>query len=133
MTVLRLPNLARDSSCLRRRRQHTDGVAALAGFAGAWRHSALRADITDTLRALKAKHVLVVADSCYSGTLTRSIGVQALDNARKPSSTRGPTTGKCRRHDALPKMRRQVLLGADQTPENSDIRQAGGDFLFVHR
>lgn len=29
------------------------------------------ADITDTLKALKAKHVLVVADSCYSGTLTR--------------------------------------------------------------
>jgi hypothetical protein len=34
------------------------------------------------------------------------------------------------------KMRRQVLLNADQTPEYSDIRQAGhegGDFLFVHR
>lgn len=29
------------------------------------------ADITDTLKALKARHVLVVADSCYSGTLTR--------------------------------------------------------------
>ena len=36
------------------------------------------ADITDTLRALRAKHVLVVADSCYSGTLTRNIGVQPL-------------------------------------------------------
>lgn len=30
------------------------------------------ATITDTLRALKAKHVMVVADSCYSGTLNRS-------------------------------------------------------------
>ncbi|MEG3619786.1 caspase family protein [Magnetovibrio sp. PR-2] len=30
------------------------------------------ADITDTLKALKAKRVMVVADSCYSGTLTRS-------------------------------------------------------------
>ncbi|SCA57389.1 exported hypothetical protein [Candidatus Terasakiella magnetica] len=30
------------------------------------------ADITDTLKALKARHVMVVADSCYAGTLTRS-------------------------------------------------------------
>lgn len=30
------------------------------------------ADVTDTLKALKAKHVMVVADSCYAGTLTRS-------------------------------------------------------------
>ncbi|MDM8544480.1 caspase family protein [Desulfococcaceae bacterium HSG9] len=30
-------------------------------------------DITDTLKAVNAKHVLVVADSCYSGTLLRSI------------------------------------------------------------
>jgi hypothetical protein len=29
--------------------------------------------LTDTLQAVFAKHVLVVADSCYSGTLTRSI------------------------------------------------------------
>ncbi len=28
--------------------------------------------ITDTIDAMKAKHVLVVADSCYSGTLTRT-------------------------------------------------------------
>ena len=27
--------------------------------------------ITDTLKAIRAKHVMVVADSCYSGTLTR--------------------------------------------------------------
>jgi len=38
------------------------------------------ADITDTLKALKAKHVMIVADSCYSGTLTRSI--TALDGTR---------------------------------------------------
>ncbi len=31
--------------------------------------------LTDTLQAVFAKHVLVVADSCYSGTLTRSIKV----------------------------------------------------------
>jgi uncharacterized caspase-like protein len=28
-------------------------------------------EITDTLKAFTAKHILVVADSCYSGTLTR--------------------------------------------------------------
>ncbi len=33
------------------------------------------ATVTDTLRAMKAKHVMVVADSCYSGTLTRGIKV----------------------------------------------------------
>ena len=128
------------------------------------------ADITDTLRALKAKHVLVVADSCYSGTLTRSIGVQALDNAdaaalaRKRARTVMTSGGQEPVSDVgggshsvfakafldaladnrgiadvttlFAKMRRQVLLNADQTPEYSDIRQAGhegGDFLFVHR
>jgi peptidoglycan hydrolase-like protein with peptidoglycan-binding domain len=33
------------------------------------------ADITDTLKAIKAKHVMVVADSCYSGTLTRGLAI----------------------------------------------------------
>ncbi|MBL4719583.1 MAG: caspase family protein [Alphaproteobacteria bacterium] len=32
-------------------------------------------DLTDALQALLAKHVLVVADSCYSGALTRSVKV----------------------------------------------------------
>jgi hypothetical protein len=32
-------------------------------------------DLTDALQAILAKHVLVVADSCFSGTLTRSIKV----------------------------------------------------------
>ncbi len=34
-------------------------------------------DLTDALQALFAKHVMVVADSCYSGTLTRSLTVSA--------------------------------------------------------
>ncbi|MFQ5765057.1 MAG: caspase domain-containing protein [Rhodospirillales bacterium] len=38
-------------------------------------HWVSNADITDTLKTLQAKHVLVVADSCYSGTLTRAAGV----------------------------------------------------------
>ena len=31
------------------------------------------ASITRQLKAMQAKHVLVIADSCYSGTLTRGI------------------------------------------------------------
>ncbi len=31
------------------------------------------ADITDNLKAIQSKHILVVADSCYSGTLTRGL------------------------------------------------------------
>lgn len=127
-------------------------------------------DITDTLRSLKAKHALVVADSCYAGTLTRSIGVQALGPAdalalaRKRARTVLTSGGQEPVSDVgggahsvfakafldaladnrgiadattlFARMRRQVLLNADQTPEYSDIRQAGhegGDFLFVHR
>ena len=30
-------------------------------------------DLTDVIKAMFAKHVMVVADSCYLGTLTRSI------------------------------------------------------------
>lgn len=33
-------------------------------------------DLTDMLKASRAKHVLVIADSCYSGTLTRSLSLQ---------------------------------------------------------
>jgi hypothetical protein len=38
-------------------------------------------DITNMLRALQARHVMVVADSCYSGTLTRdaTMGIKDAD------------------------------------------------------
>jgi hypothetical protein len=39
------------------------------------------ATLTDALQALLAKHVMVVADSCYSGTLTRSIKVPERNKA----------------------------------------------------
>ena len=44
-------------------------------------HWISNADITNALKALKAKHILVVADSCYSGTLARSanISVRGVD------------------------------------------------------
>jgi len=38
------------------------------------------ADITDTLRAMDAKHVMVVADSCYSGTLTRGVRIETEES-----------------------------------------------------
>ena len=34
-------------------------------------------DITDMLNGMAAKHVLVVADSCYSGTLTRGVQISS--------------------------------------------------------
>ena len=37
--------------------------------------------LTDALQALHAKHVMVVADSCYSGTLTRSVKVPERNKA----------------------------------------------------
>jgi hypothetical protein len=39
------------------------------------------ADLTDILRAMAAHHVMVVADSCYSGSLTRGIQIQNRDQA----------------------------------------------------
>lgn len=38
-------------------------------------------DITDILNAISAKHILVIADSCYSGTMTRS-SMARLDAGR---------------------------------------------------
>ncbi len=51
------------------------------------------ADITDKLKVIKAKHIMVVADSCYSGTLTRGIKMSSRNRnylsrmARKKSRT----------------------------------------------
>ena len=41
-------------------------------------------DITDMLKAIPARHILVIADSCYSGTLTRSapINVETWEDRR---------------------------------------------------
>jgi len=39
------------------------------------------ADISDTLKGTKAKHVIVVADSCFSGSLVRGVSVVSLSNA----------------------------------------------------
>lgn len=126
--------------------------------------------LTDTLKAVFAKHVLVVADSCYSGTLTRSIKVPdrrddyishiAEKRARvvlssgglepvADSGSGGHSVFAAQFLKALDenedvidgtrlfeKIRHNVVLNAQQTPEYSDIRFAGhegGDFLFVRR
>jgi uncharacterized caspase-like protein len=39
------------------------------------------ADVTDALKAMRAKHVLVVADSCYAGTLTRDVAIRPSEGA----------------------------------------------------
>lgn len=43
------------------------------------------ADVTDALVALRARHVLVVADSCYSGTLARTTRGLTVGPRRGPS------------------------------------------------
>ncbi len=127
--------------------------------------------ITSTLKAMHTKHVLIVADSCYSGKLTRGIHVKirtqnyfstiAKKRARSVLSSGGlepvydsggkqgysvfasafldvleENKGVVDATELFSKLRRPVMLNADQTPEYSDIRKAGhdgGDFLFVRK
>jgi len=53
-------------------------------------HWVSNATITKTLKAVSAKHVMVVADSCYSGTLTRSaaVGFRDQDYLRRMATKR---------------------------------------------
>lgn len=37
------------------------------------------ATLTDALKGLRARHVMVIADSCYAGTLTRGVALQGVD------------------------------------------------------
>ena len=125
-------------------------------------------DLADVVRATRAKHVLVIADSCYSGTLTRSLSMEmttlrdysrlAGKHARTALTSGGlepvadggggghsvfakafldalnANTGVADMSQIFSAMRRQVMLGSDQTPQYGDIRQTGhegGDFIFV--
>jgi peptidoglycan hydrolase-like protein with peptidoglycan-binding domain len=132
-------------------------------------------DITDTLKAVQARHVMVVADSCYSGTMTRSANRGVSVTARVPGYVAKLTRLRSRTvlssgglepvadtgsgghsvfakalldvlrdsaalidgTDLFAKVRQQVRLNAEQTPQYQNIRMAGhevgGDFLFVRR
>jgi|GEM_PF-3635628 len=125
--------------------------------------------LTDTLSTLRAKHVMVIADSCFSGALVRgaNVGLRAgdywqrmaakwtrvamvsggLEPVADGSDSHSPFAkaliGALRSNASVmdgtqlfEKVRRPVMLAAKQTPQYSDVRQAGhdgGDFLFVRR
>jgi len=127
--------------------------------------------VTSAVRAMAAKHVMIVADSCYSGKLTRGIHIKpqtsdyltrmvskrarvvlssgglepVLDSGGKDGHSVFATAflGALKENEAVmdgtslfTRIRRKVMLNAQQTPEYSDIRKArheGGDFIFVKR
>jgi hypothetical protein len=132
------------------------------------------ADVTTAIRALRAKHVMIVADSCYAGTLVRSAGVVAPQSADRVEWLKRITQKRARTvmasggaepvvdggggghsvfarslldalnanagvmegQELFSRIKRGVVLNSQQTPEYSDIRQAGhdgGDFIFVPR
>ncbi|MCW8928703.1 MAG: caspase family protein [Gammaproteobacteria bacterium] len=129
------------------------------------------AEVTDTLKALKSWHVLVVADSCYSGTLARSISIKFNNPEKKHSLIERLLKKKSRTvitsgglepvtdsggdnhsvfsealldvlrntndvieaEEVFSRLRDNVILNADQTPEYSNVRKVGhngGDFIF---
>ncbi len=131
-------------------------------------HWIANSTISVYFRAIQAKHILVVSDSCFSGQLTR--GIRVLDptprnlsdlarrRARVVMTSGGlepVADGRGGSHSAFAsaflavlrenqgvldtstlfeRMKRPIMLAADQTPELADIRRAGhegGDFLFV--
>lgn len=125
--------------------------------------------ITTQLKALGAKHVLIIADSCYSGKLGRDVHITkrtpdyylriAQKRARSVIASGGlepviDSGGKGNHSvfssafinalqdnksiidasELFSRIRRPVVLNADQTPEYADIRKAGhegGEFIFV--
>ncbi len=127
-------------------------------------------DITTMLKAIPARHVMVVADSCYSGSLTREAEVDIRDanylgrivqkRARTVLTSGGlepvadagsgghsifaaallaalqENTGIMDAETFFEKVRKPVVLAAQQTPEYSNLRSAGhdgGDFIFVRK
>ncbi|MBU0995321.1 MAG: caspase family protein [Proteobacteria bacterium] len=130
--------------------------------------------IATVLKAVAARHVLIVSDSCYSGKLSRDAGGPrvSLKNlnyykniARKKSrcvissgglepvidsggknghsifaatfiDTLIENKGIMDTNMLFTKVRHSVMLNSSQTPEYSDLRNAGhegGDFLFIRR
>jgi hypothetical protein len=127
--------------------------------------------ITTSLKAMGAKHVLIVADSCYSGKLARGLHIiqktpdyysriaqkrarlvlasgglePVVDSGGKGNhsvfasallTVLSENHGIIDGNELFGKIRRPIMLGADQTPEYADIRKAGhdgGDFIFVRQ
>lgn len=124
--------------------------------------------LTSAVRALEAKHVLIVADSCFSGKLARGLHISqrtedyftriakkrtrvvltsgglepVLDGGgRDGHSVFASTFIEVLKDNTelidgstlFTRIRRPVMLKAQQVPEYSDIRMAGhegGDFIF---
>jgi len=128
------------------------------------------ASIASSIKAITARHVIIIADSCFSGKLTRGAGITYIKDSgyyQRLALKRSRTTlvsgglepvsdgGGQNNHSVFTsallnilksnnslldgstlftKIRRPVILNADQTPEYGDVRKAGhegGDFLFV--
>ena len=128
------------------------------------------ATLIDTLQAIQSKHVMIVADSCFSGTLIRGVNIglkggdywrRMADKQARVAITSGglepvvdSSGGKnspfatafiqaLRENETIldgtalfGKIRRPVMIATQQTPQYSDVRNAGhegGDFLFVRK
>jgi caspase domain-containing protein len=53
-------------------------------------------DITSNVKAIPARHVLIVSDSCYSGTIYRSLGITAADTSERDRFLQKMHAGKSR-------------------------------------
>ncbi len=133
------------------------------------------ADITDKIKAIKAKHIILVADSCFSGTLTRGLKRMKFEKEAIQSTFYNRMYQKKSRtvlssggvepvmdsgggkHSVFAKafidiltenssiidgtgffnkIRKKVVVNAEQTPEYSNIRFSGhdgGDYLFIQK
>ena len=128
------------------------------------------ATITDSLKALEPAHVMLIVDSCFSGTLTRGVvgelpspqyykrmvekrvrvaltsgGLEPVIDggggghsifAKALIDTLKANEGIIEGTELFQRVRRPVMINAQQTPEYGDVRFAGhegGDFIFVRR
>jgi hypothetical protein len=104
-----------------------------ADYPGNWKveiflDNALTGTDTFSVRQIKEKNPLVDLSKINFGNSDHSVFAAALIEALGQNEDVMDTT------ELFSKIRRPVMLNADQTPEYSDIRKAGyegGDFLFV--
>jgi len=97
--------------------------------------------ITTTLRAMAAKHVIVVADSCYSGKLTRGVNIKnrasdyLIRIAKKKSRTVLSSGGLEPVLDSGGKGNHSVFASAfiDALTENDDIMDGTQIFSEIRR